>query len=146
MTPSNANTKFKTVAVPVVVLEPQFFDDMGMTGLTSGTNFGSTASQTQVTITTTSHPMAAGLTGNVTVVSAASTLGWGQPNANGVKVATIVGNSSRATIFGYNSGAVMLGLTAPARRVGLILFGTSASLTANGGTLFDAAVKWAARL
>jgi hypothetical protein len=127
-------------------LESQLFDDMGMTGLTSGTNFGSTASQTQITITTTSHPMAAGLTGNVTVVSASSTFGWGQPNANGVKVATILGNSSRATIFAYNNGAVMPGLTAPARRVGFFVFGTSAGLTANGGTLFDAAVKWAAGL
>jgi hypothetical protein len=127
-------------------LEPQLFDDMGMTGLTSGTNFGSTASQTQVTISTASHPMAAGLTGNVTVVSAASTFGWGGPNANGVKVATIVGNSSRATIFAYNSGAVMPGLTAPASRVGFFLFGNSATLTANGGSLFDAAVKWAAGL
>jgi hypothetical protein len=90
--------------------------------------------------------MAAGLTGNVTVVSTASTFGWGGPNANGVKVATILGNSSRATIFAYNSGAVMPGLTAPARRVGFFLFGNSASLTANGGSLFDAAVKWAAGL
>lgn len=146
VTPTDVNTKFKTVAVPVVVLEPQLFDDMGMTGLTSGTNFGSTTSQTQITIATPSHAMAAGLTGNVTVVSAASTFGWGQPNANGVKVATIFGNGSRATIFGYSSGAVMPGLTSPARRVGFFLFGNSAALTTNGGSLFDASVKWAAGL
>ena len=146
VTPANVNTKYRTVAVPVLMLEPQLFDDMGMTGTTSGTNFGSTTGQTQITISNAAHPLAAGLTGNVTVVSAASSFGWGTPNANAVKAATILGNSTRATDFGYSSGAVMPGLTAPARRVGFFLFGNSAGLTTNGGSLFDAAVTWAAGL
>ncbi len=31
ITPTNINTKFKTVTVPVVTLDPQPFDGMGMT-------------------------------------------------------------------------------------------------------------------
>ena len=47
-------------------------------------------------------------------------------------------------IFGYENGAAMSGLTAPGRRVGFFLENTAASaLTTAGGSLFDAAVRWA---
>jgi len=116
---------------------------MGMTG---GTNkdFGTITKQTQVKITNASHPLAAGLSGNVTVLNVSGTMSWGKPNANAAAIATAATDSTKTLIFGYASGATMPGLTAPARRVGLFMNDTSAaSFTSDGGLLFDAAVKWA---
>ncbi len=140
----NVNTKFRTVAVPVLNWESALMDDFGMTGTVSGTDFGTEATQTTLSIVNTSHPMAAGLTGAPTVVTTASTFTWGVPNANAVKIATVNGNATRAVIFGYLAGAAMPGLAAPARRVGLFLENaTASSLNASGWALFDAAVNWA---
>lgn len=145
VTPANINTKYKTVAVPVMTLDPELFDDMGMTATAAG-NFGTTATQKNVTISDAAHPMASGLTGTVQVTSADTTFGWGVVNANAVKVATLTSDTTKATDFGYANGAVMPGLTAPARRIGFFYTASSTSLTTNGGLLFDNAVKWAAGL
>jgi hypothetical protein len=144
VTPANVANKFRHVAVPVVTWEFDLLDDQGMTGTVSGTDFGTAATQTQLTITAGAHPMAAGLSGNVSVVSAASTFTWGKPNANAVKVAALISDATRASIFGYDGGAAMPGLEAPARRVALFMSDTTAgSFTAQGGSLFDAAIRWA---
>lgn len=145
VSPTNVNTKFRAVAVPVVTLDPQLFDDMGMCA-TATTNFGTTASQKNVTITNASHPMAAGLSGTVQVTSGNTTFGWGIVNANAAKIATLTTDATKATSFGYASGTAMPGLTAPARRVGFFYTASSSGLTINGGLLFDNAVKWAAGL
>ena len=145
VTATSVNTKFRTVTVPVVTLSSQLFDDMGMTP-TATTNFGTTTAQKNVTITNASHPMAGGLSGTVQVTSANATFGWGKPNTNAAKIATLTTDSTKATDFGYASGAVMPGLTAPARRVGFFYTASSATLTTNGGVLFDNAIRWAAGL
>jgi hypothetical protein len=137
--------RFKTVAVPVVTLDPQLFDDMGMT-TTATTNFGTTATQKNVTITNATHPMAAGLSGTVQVTSATTTFGWGVVNANAAKIATLTTDATKATDFGYDTNAVMPRLIAPRRRVGFFYTASSAGLTTNGGLLFDNAIKWAAGL
>jgi hypothetical protein len=73
--------------------------------------------------------------------------GWGKPNLNSEKIASLTGDATRFAIYGYDSGKSMFGLESPARRVAFLFTDTTASnLTANGGTLFDAAVKWAAQL
>ncbi|HEX8723264.1 MAG TPA: Ig-like domain-containing protein [Pyrinomonadaceae bacterium] len=141
--PASVGTKFRTVAVPVVTWESGLFANMGMT-TTSTKDFGTITSQTQVKIALPGHPLAANLSGTVTVTSASGTMNWGKPNANAASVATLVSDATRPVVFGYESGAVMPGLTAPARRVGLYLHDTTASVfTAAGQTLFDAAIKWA---
>lgn len=143
--PTSVNTKFRAVTVPVVTLSSQLFDDMGMCSTTSG-NFGTTAAQKNVTITNASHPMAGGLSGTVQVTSATTTFGWGKLNANGVKIAALTTDSTKATDFGYEANSVMPGLTAPKRRVGFFYAASSTSLTTSGGLLFDNAIKWAAGL
>jgi hypothetical protein len=144
VTPANVGTKFRNIPIPVVNWEFDLLDDFGMTGPTSGTDYGTTASQTQMTITNATHPMAANLSGTVTAVSAASTFTWGKPNANSIKIAAQTTDSTKAVIFGYDADVAMTGLDAPARRVSIFLSDTTAaSLTANGGALFDAAIKWA---
>lgn len=138
---SNAvGNKYRMVAVPVMVIEPATFDDMGMT---NGDDFGED-NGTQITITMAGHPMAAGLTGNVAVLSMTATLSWGAPAAAAVRVASFSGMAGRATIFGYAKGAMMAMGTAPARRVGFFAGEPAASrLTENGKKLLDAAIDWA---
>lgn len=132
--------KYRAAAVPVLVIEPAAFDNMGMT---TGANYGQD-SGTQITITLAGHPMAAGLTGNVPVLTAAATLCWGVPAAAAEKVASFNGMAGRATIFGYPKGAAMVVGTAPARRVGFFAGEPAASrLTDNGKKLLDAAIDWA---
>src|SRR6185436_1553080 len=94
--PTNVNTKFKTVTVPVLLWESEVLDDMAMTGPTLGTDYGTTTAQSAVAIATPGHAMAAGLTGSPAVVSSNQTFSWGVPNANAVKIATLTGNAGRS--------------------------------------------------
>jgi hypothetical protein len=144
---ANVNTKFTNASVPVLNLAPNLMNPLGMTGQTSGTNFGTISSQTQVSMVSTSasSSMAAGLPGNVTVLSKADTFTFGQPNSNATIVATLPTDSTKALIWSYEVGDSMPGLTAPGRRVGFFLNVTTASnLNANGGKLLDAALLYCA--
>jgi glucose/arabinose dehydrogenase len=144
VTSANVNTKFRAVVNPVVTWESALLDDLGMTGTASGTDFGTLAGGSQVDIVAPAHPLAAGLSGRVTVTSSAQTFSWGRPNANAALVARPAGDATRAVIFGYEKGAAMPGLAAPGRRVGFFLENSTASaLTTAGGSLFDATVRWA---
>jgi hypothetical protein len=143
VTSTNVNTKFRALAAPVVVAEPQLYDDMGMTAA-AASNYGSTSGQTKVTIASGSHPLTAGLTGTPTVTRAADTFNWGVPGAAAVKGATVPASPTHSTSFGYDAGATMPGLAAPARRVGFFPSNTTATnLTTDGWKLFDAAIRWA---
>jgi hypothetical protein len=64
---------------------------MGMTGTASG-QFGTQAGGS-VVMTGSTHPLAAGLTGTVTVTSSSDTSSWGIVNSNAFKIATIPGAS-----------------------------------------------------
>ncbi len=140
---SNVNTKFRNSTVPVLVWESYLFDDMKMTG-TSTSTYGSINNQTQLTIADQNHFIASTLSGNQTIVNAASTLTWGSPAPAASKIATIAGNSSQAVIFAYDTGDQMQGLIAPARRVGFYFADATASeSTTTSWTLFTAAVAYA---
>jgi hypothetical protein len=143
--PSSAvDSKFKSVATPVVTWENALFDDLGMTSTEASKDFGLTADQTRLVITDPGHPLAAGLSGTVRVTASASNFTWGVPGTAAAKAATIVGSKNRAAIFGYEEGSPMVGLSAPARRVGLFMSDTTAAnLTTNGWKLFEAAINWA---
>jgi hypothetical protein len=136
---SNIGSKFRTTAVPIVTWEHALWDDLGMTAA-AGTQVGG---QTSLAIVTPGSPLAAGLSGTVAISTTADTLPQGSPNGNAVIAARLPGTTT-ASDFGYDTGAAMPGLTAPARRVGLFMGdNTPATFTANGWTLFDAAVVWA---
>ncbi len=140
----DVNTKFRDTTVPLMTWESFLFDDMQMTGATSGTDYGSQANQTQLTIADNNHFIASGLTGNVTIANASSSLTWGDPAATADIVANIVGNSNQAVLFTYDSGDQMVGMTAPARRVGFYFTDATASeATTTSWTLFTAAVAYA---
>ncbi len=140
-------SKFRDVPVPVLTWEAYLFDDLGLTGQTKDTDFGYASSQSSLTITDPTHPLAAGFSGIQTIYTSPGTISWGKPNANADFVASVTGTPAKSVIFGYEAGAVMPGLTAPARRVGFV-FNNSANepsrATSAGWKLFDAAVAWAA--
>jgi hypothetical protein len=145
--PTDVNTKFKNSPVPVVDWESDIFDDLGMTGSISGTDFGTATTQTQLSIINASHPLAAGLSGTQTVVTTASSFTWGKPNANAIKIATLTSDATKIVIFGYEKDATMPGLDAPARRVGFFVSDTTGvNLNSGGNSLFDAAIKWATEI
>jgi hypothetical protein len=135
--------KYRDVPVPVISVEYSLFDNLGMTGGTENTNLGVLAG-TQVQILTDMHPLAAGLTGAVPVVTTSANLSWGVPAPTAVQVASVVGQPERATVFAYLKGDQMVTGTAPARRIGLFALDSAASrMTDSGRALLNAAIDWA---
>lgn len=138
---SAVGNTFETTAIPVVVSEAFIYDDMGMTG--SGGGVGTTANQTEFSITG-SHPLTAGLSGDIVFSQTDQMITWGIPAVSAAVAATEQGNSTHASIFGYESGAAMVSGTAPARRVGFSLApGIPFEWTADMQQLFNAAIEWA---
>jgi len=135
--------KLAGTTAPVLCMDATIFGEMGMTGALMGTDFGFTGMQpAQITILDALHPLAAGLSGTVTVSTATTSLSWGRPGPSAAAVAREAGG--HVVIFAYPMGAAMVGRTAPARRVGFFAHhGVAAALTSDGLKLFDAAVDWA---
>lgn len=142
---SKVGTAFTASAVPVVTWEVGLLDDLGMTGSVLDTDFGTVAAQTALDVTDPTHPLAAGLTGTVTVHTTADDFNWAVPGASAAFVASLAGDASRAAVFGYDTGdALVAGGSAPAPRVALFMGNLGPSLlTTDGWALFDAAVSWA---
>lgn len=135
------NTKFRDVAVPVLLWKYNLLDDMNMV-----TNAGTDNNENQVNIINSGHPLAGGLgNGLRTVTTNNQSFTWGQPNvASAISVATIDNDTNQKTIFAYDTGSSMVGMEAPAPRVSFFFTdNTAAALNANGWALFDAAVNWA---
>ncbi len=139
---TNVNSKYRNVTVPVITWENGIYDDMLM--ISSSSYQGDASGQSQTNIVSSSHPMAAGLSGTQTVYNSSYYMAWGTPSASAVKIATLTGNANNATIFGYEKDASMAGLIAPARRAGFFFSDYSANNYANSTTwkLFEAAVTW----
>jgi lysophospholipase L1-like esterase len=142
--PGNVGDKFNQVSASVIAFEPGVYDNLGMTGPISGTDFGRSSDQTDLRMSGT-HPLTAGFAGVITVGSSAAKFSWGKPGAAAVIAATLKNNSSRPTIFAYEAGASLAnGTFAPARRVAIHLnTGATDVWNANGRALFGAAVNWA---
>ena len=142
--PAKIGTKFAGTATPMIVWHGGLFDDLGMTGNVSGTDFGTSLSTQEITIVQPSHPLAAGRSGTILALNSGARLTWGRPSAGGVVVAHVPLYPSKPALFAYEAGASMVTGVAPARRVGLFLYVYSASaLSADGWAMFDATVNWA---
>lgn len=137
---------FRDQAVPLFVTEYNLYGDLGMTDTVPEASGGDTLTSTELAILDSAHPLAAGFSGNVTVLSAGKgQYGWGVPGSGAAVIANLVGEAQGAAVFGYEQGAPMLGLTAPARRLGYFLdIQASTRLTADGWAMFDAGVQWVA--
>ncbi len=144
----NVGTKYRNVAKPVLVNEPNLFaSDMGFVSGSTGTSgsTGATPGADSVDVQAAAGALAAGLSGTTKVFNTAQDVTYGVPSATAILVAALPGQT-KYPIFAYETGAQMSGLAAPARRMGFFLSGTAAtSLTANGWLLFDAAIAWLAK-
>jgi hypothetical protein len=134
-------TKLRDVTVPVLSMEPNIMDEMGMSAAAV-----TVGAQTELTIASAESPLAGGLQGNVTVYTAAASVVTGTPGPGAQVVATVVGNPAQAAIYAYASGAALVGGTpAAGKRIAFFVNDNQVgiSLAAGGLTLFDAAVGWA---
>ena len=137
--------KLRDVALPVVCAENGAFPTMGLTGTALATDYGSTFNQTAVVVGADARWSAGALAGSVTIAAVPAELGWGVPAASAAIGATMADYPAHAALFAYTTGSAMAaGLVAPAPRVGFAIRETvAANLTADGLTLFDAAVTFA---
>ncbi|MBK9013380.1 MAG: HYR domain-containing protein [Saprospiraceae bacterium] len=143
---SDVGSKFTNVAVPIVTWESYLLDNLKMVGSAEQSDFGQNNGYKTLNITDPSHPLSAGLSGNVQVYSSNSYMRWGwTTNASAAKVAKVSGQEAWYGLFGSEKGAAMQGgFVAPARRVSLFMDeDTPTLLTAKGIQLFDGAIEWA---
>jgi thermitase len=143
---SVVGTRFRDTTIPVVTWEEYLFDDMKFNTLSGNTNNYSTyETETKVRMSNSTHPLAAGYTGDVIGFSAVNEMAWSKlTNGTGaIKIATLTGDSTKAVIFGYDKGAQMAGMVAPARRVGLFHNYWGATHSNHAWNFFEAAVTWA---
>ena len=131
----------KNLAQAVWLAKPYLLDDMGVTGPVALTDYGFVSTAT-VDIVDSSHPLAGGLTGSVTVTSAAREASYGVPGAAAQIVARI---GTRPTTFVYRPGATLADGTPAAgcRLTSSVFQDGPTQFTAAGWTLFDAAVTYA---
>jgi hypothetical protein len=137
---------FKADSRPVVTWESGTYDDLGMTGEVENTDFGFALGEAQIDLIAASTPIGDGLTlGPITVTGQLEDLAWGVPGGDGIVVATLPGDPTRATIFVYGQGDTLAdGTTAAGKRVGFFPDNDSASVfAADGLTLLEQVIAWA---
>jgi hypothetical protein len=150
---SAIGTKYRTSRLPVLSSFGTNWDDLNLTTvLTASGQAGTTVGILAAAV---GHPLAAGLTGTVTTNTTSGTAFWYRADtaypAGVVQIAGAAANALRVCIVGAETGAVLADGTSLAqnRRVGFGFQafayhdGTNPNLTANGISLFDAAVAWA---
>lgn len=113
--------RVRNIETPVVVMNPRLLPAMGMTGNTRDVDYGIESSQTNINITFMSASDLLGGTppGNTQVAgNLGKNFGWGDANANAIKIAQIGAETNKGVYFAYNAGVNMAGgINAPARRV-----------------------------
>jgi hypothetical protein len=134
--------EFRGSRVPVLVMDSGVFDDMQMTDEDESQQEG-TEQGRDISIVNDTHPIAAGLKGQILVSNTISALQWGVPGRGATIIATLAADPTKATIFAYDAGAEMVDRTAPHRRVGF--FAAEAitdKLSREGQQLLESAILW----
>jgi len=140
---SNVGSTFRNVSIPVIVNEGWLFDDMKMTWGTLNQHYG-VSNKIDMDMLNSSHPLAAGLTGEIDIFTGANKLFWAKPDASADMVAKRTDKRNWYTIFVYEEGDQMKGMTAPAIRIGFgIAIEAADYWTTESWSLFDAAVAYA---
>lgn len=134
----------QATAVPMLVMEPALFDDLGLTGDEQSGGFGIETGQTALAITAPQHPLAAMLSGTQSVASAPAAFAWGKPASSSIVVARSLNQTDHAFVFAYDEGATLLsGEKNAFRKVGWFASDSGfESLNAKGQQMFDSAVGW----
>lgn len=139
--------KYRPTAQPIMVLEPLAFAGMGMTGGSEADAGQQGGNALAMVAATKDHPLAAGITGKVTILTANADMPWGRPHAMAIRIANIDGMAMKAAIFAYTKAAPLVPAmtTAADKRMGFFLgMGAVTTLNANGEKLFHAALDWLA--
>lgn len=139
--------KFNDAEGCVIVLEHNLLPSLGMT---SGSGHGYQLGATELSIIKPDHPLAAGFTGDVSVIVKMSTsdMFWGVPPESAIKIATVKGNANRVALFAYEKDAMMVGRKAPGKRLQFFLGAHNVPtkyLTADGLKVLDASIDWCAK-
>ena len=150
VSPGTIGTKLTDVAVPLINLEFRLHSHLGLTESGWSENYGRTASQEkQVEIVNSTHEIAAGLSGIVTVTDQSAYQGWGIPGNEAIVIAQTTALISSAdslpqpSVFAYEAGSQMIGMDAPARRVAMFLdYQSPGKMGENGWALLGAAIDW----
>ena len=147
VTPSVIGGDLTREGVPTVIWGPFEYSYMAMTGSTFGTDFGYTSTPVKnITITNSTHPMAAGFSGTTAPYFITQGMSFGVPAASAINIATAPHGAGQVpVIFGYEKGVTMVGgIVAPHRRAGFPLRHDFIDLLSpDGWTLFNAAIQWA---
>ncbi|HEV7526760.1 MAG TPA: FG-GAP-like repeat-containing protein [Acidimicrobiia bacterium] len=124
-------------SMPIPILNAEAYAQVALKIASSGSEV---ANSTTLRVANTPDPLAAGLSGDVQVQSAAP-IGVGNPTRGASTIATL--GSAGSSIYEVEKGAQLTDGTAPARRVGFFFsYDSPVKLTSAGWSLFDAAVKW----
>ncbi|MFC4386691.1 pectate lyase [Gracilibacillus marinus] len=136
--------KFMHIPIPVVYAKGWVVDDVHLSESTSGAS-GDIDGQTAIQIQNASHPLAAGLSGEVEVYTQAGKVNFGTPGEEADVIATVVNDDTKSTIFAYEKGAKRVnGEAVPERRVSTFLFRDQEDFMTNAGwKLFDTSIGWA---
>ena len=138
--PSRFSPDWKSLAVPLLVMQPGLFDDLGMTGKLRGSYGVTDGLGLQELDIVGRGSLAAGLKGRVRVVERLSPFNFGIPFPSAQVIARLPKDEERAAIFSYERGDGLDGFRAPAARIGF--FATERalnSLSEDGERLFAAA-------
>lgn len=135
---------FRTTPVPVFNWENALQDNFQFV---PDSDHGTVAGRTDLIIDDPNSPLAAGLSGTVTVTTSAQDQSWALSTslpAGALKVASTTEGLNHQAIYAFDKGATLLdGTQAAARRAHVFMTDNSfANLTANGLKLVDAAVAW----
>ncbi|MDF2923819.1 MAG: hypothetical protein K0R57_2733 [Paenibacillaceae bacterium] len=139
---SRVGALFNGTTVPYVIADYGLFDNMKLVETSSQGK--SVDKQTQLLIADPSSPLAAGLSGLVTVTHAPAVFSYAQLPATALQAAAVADAPHLSLTAGYEAGSVMAGgFQAPARRlVSYQLDAVPNALTADGWRLFDAGIGW----
>ncbi len=142
----NVGNRLSAADVPMLVMEPALFDDLGLTGHEWAKDQGDAFDVTSIRILDPLAALAAGFDGEVAVTNSPDKFVWGTAAPSANVVANLVDQPDRAAIFSYEAGAAMVGRNAPERRVGFFAGRDAARAFAPPAwQLFDAAVHWLLR-
>lgn len=141
----DVGNKFRSVAVPVFNWEQALQDNYLFTLDQDTVTRGTTTGQTDVEIVTPSHPIAAGLSGVVTIADSPVDVGWGVPAPAAKIIAKLTDGTDHPALYAYEKGDTLIdGATkAPARRVHFPASdATFEALNTNGWKIVEAALNW----
>lgn len=139
-------TAFRDVPLPLLTWESDLFDSLRFTGQKKGEDFGTLEKEHYINVVNAPSLLAGGIpAGKRWVYPRDDEMGWGKPAPGASVIATVPGEPTKAVLFAYEKGATMdYDFIAPARRVAVFLGNRSfEKLSADGATLFDAALDWA---